>query len=86
MTESSGFSCHDVFRRLDDYLDRELSDAEMGQVAKHLDTCAQCAQEHRFEARVLDSIKAKLAKIQVPSLLLERINKVLDDERKKTGS
>ncbi len=85
MTEPHRFTCDDVFRRLDDYLDRELSEAEMRLVAEHLDTCAQCAQEHRFEARVLDSIKGKLGKIKAPDLLLKRISKVLDDERKNTG-
>ena len=43
------------------------------------------AQEHRFEARILDSIKGKLGKIKAPDLLLKRISKILDDERKNTG-
>lgn len=85
MTEPHRFTCDDVFRRLDDYLDRELSDAEMQLVAEHLDTCAQCAQEHRFEAGVLDSIKSKLRHLEAPDLLLKRLTKVLDEERKKTG-
>ncbi len=85
MTEPHRFTCDDVVRHLDDYLDRELSEAEMRLVAEHLDTCAQCAREHRFEARVLDSIRGKLGKIKVPDLLLKRISMVLDEERKKTG-
>jgi mycothiol system anti-sigma-R factor len=85
MTEPHRFTCDDVFRRLDDYLDRELSEAEMRLVAEHLDTCAQCAREQRFEARVLESIKDKLGKIKAPDLLLKRISKILDEERKKTG-
>ena len=85
MTESHRFTCDDVFRRLDDYLDRELSEAEMRLVAEHLDTCAQCAAEHRFEGRVLDSIKSKLGKIKVPDLLLKRVAKALDEERKKAS-
>ncbi len=82
MTEPHRFTCDDVFRRLDDYLDRELSDAEMRLVALHLDTCAQCAAEHRFESRVLDSIKGKLGQIKAPDLLLKRISKALDEARK----
>ncbi len=85
MTEPHRFTCDDVFRRLDDYLDRELSAAEMQLVAEHLDTCAQCAAEHRFEARVIDSIKAKLSQIKAPDLLLKRVAKALEQERNKTG-
>jgi anti-sigma factor (TIGR02949 family) len=83
MTEPHRFTCDDVFRRLDDYLDRELSEAEMRLVAEHLDTCAQCAAEHRFEARVLESIKGKLGKIKAPDLLLKRISKALDAARRQ---
>ena len=53
--------------------------------ADHLDTCVQCAQEQRLEVRVLDSIKAKLRQLEVPDLLLKRISKALEDERKRAG-
>lgn len=85
MTEPHRFTCDDVFRRLDDYLDRELSQEEMQLVADHLDTCVQCAQEHRFESRVLDSIKAKLRRLDAPDLLIKRVGKILEDERKRAG-
>src|SRR6266496_3515153 len=61
------YSCEEVFRRLNDYLDRELSPAEMALVQEHLDTCAQCAGEHAFEASVLRELKAKLRRIDVRS-------------------
>lgn len=77
------FTCEDVFRRLDDYLDRELSAEETQLVADHLETCAQCAQEQRFEARVLDSIKSKLRHLSAPDLLVKRVSKILEQERNR---
>ncbi|MSR03132.1 MAG: hypothetical protein EXR94_10420 [Gemmatimonadetes bacterium] len=53
--------------------------------ATHLDTCAVCAQEYRFEGRVLEIIRGKLGKIQVPDRLLQRVRHVLDEERRKPG-
>jgi mycothiol system anti-sigma-R factor len=78
------YSCEDVFLRLDDFLDRELSAVEMRLVREHLETCAQCASEHRFEARVLDDVRAKLNRIRAPQSLLDRIRGLIEQE--KAGS
>ena len=77
------YRCDEVFARLDDYLDRELTPAEMEQVHEHLEACAQCAQEHRFEAGVLEGIKAKLQHLQAPELLVHRVTKLLEAERER---
>lgn len=73
------FTCEDVFRRLDDFLDRELTAAEMALVEAHLASCAQCASEHRFERRVLDDMRAKLQRIKAPDSLLQRVRRVLEE-------
>lgn len=85
-TGESPLTCQEVFRRLDDYLDRELTEAEMTQVRDHLETCALCAREHRFEARVIDDVKAKLGRIKAPERLLQRVAKALEAERNLPGS
>jgi anti-sigma factor (TIGR02949 family) len=66
-------TCEEIFARLDDYLDRELSADEMRKVREHLDTCAACAGEYRFEAGVLDAVRAKFHRLSVPSDLMARI-------------
>jgi anti-sigma factor (TIGR02949 family) len=71
------YSCEDVFRRLDDYVDRELSLSEMHLVREHLAACAQCAAEYRFEARVLQDLRTKLRRIKVPEGLAEKVAKVI---------
>ena len=69
----SRLTCEEIFRRLDDYLDRELSAEEMRLVKEHLDTCAQCAREHSFDRRMLDTVREKVQRIEAPQDLKSRI-------------
>jgi len=78
-------TCEEVFSRLDDFLDRELSAEEIRLVEEHLATCAACAGEHRFETQVLDSVRAKLRRIAVPADLKASILRRLSDERGPTA-
>jgi len=73
MSHPSGLTCHEVFSRLDDYLDRNLSGEEIALVARHLDECLVCASEYRFEATVLEGLKARLRRIEMPPHLLSSI-------------
>lgn len=77
MKKPSRLTCEETFRRLDDYLDRSLGDGERAEVEDHLATCAVCAQEYRFEARVIADVKAKLGRVDVPVGLAERVAKRL---------
>ncbi len=43
-------NCRDCMKRLDPYLDRELTDAELVEVKRHLADCPPC--EDRFELQV----------------------------------
>jgi len=72
------FTCEEAFRRLDDYLDRELSPREMAMVREHLDTCAICAREFVFEARLLHDVRQKLQRVDIPPTLLSRILQQLE--------
>lgn len=73
MSQSPGLTCLEVFQRLDDYLDRNLSDNEIAQVARHLDDCVGCASEYRFEAAVLKGLKERLRRIEMPPHLYSSI-------------
>lgn len=81
MTQLSRFTCEDAFRRLNDYLDRELSAAEMRLVKAHLDTCVRCASEYHFESTVLNEVRRKLNRVDLPADLVSRINAALEAER-----
>jgi anti-sigma factor (TIGR02949 family) len=76
------FTCEEVFARLDDYLDRELTTEEMRLVQEHLATCAVCAGEYRFEAGVLEGIRDKLRRIAVPADLMARISARIASDKK----
>lgn len=81
MSTLDRYTCEQVFRLLDDYLDRELSPEEIDRVEAHLATCAQCASESRFERGMLEGLKAKIRQIDVPASLVETIETALRRER-----
>jgi anti-sigma factor (TIGR02949 family) len=81
MSQFTPYTCAEAFRRLDDYLDRELSAEEMAMVRAHLETCAVCAREFGYEASALGTIREKLQQIDLPEDLKARVAAVLAQER-----
>lgn len=73
--------CGETFRRLDDYVDRELSKDEAQAVLQHLEQCSCCAEEFEVERELLEMVKAKLRQIVAPPGLMDRIVARLDEER-----
>ena len=81
MTHLSRYTCEEAFRRIDDYLDRELSAEETVLVKEHLEICAGCAREFNFESSLLRGVRDKLRQIELPPSLEARILRVLDGDR-----
>lgn len=81
MTPLNRYTCEEAFRRLDDYLDRELSSEETVLVREHLEICAGCAREFNFEASILKGVRQKLRQIDLPESLQLRVLSVLEKER-----
>ena len=75
------YTCEETLRRLADYVDRELSEAEMRLVREHIETCAACAREYGFEAAVVDQVRTKLRRISAPAELVERLTMALAAQR-----
>jgi anti-sigma factor (TIGR02949 family) len=73
MSESVHPDCREALARLDDYVDRELTPAEQAEVEGHLRACVRCAPHFTFEQGVLDGIRHRLTRIQVPDTLLADI-------------
>jgi anti-sigma factor (TIGR02949 family) len=67
------YTCEDLIRRLDDYLDRRLTEEEIRLVLEHLSVCAICTMEYKFEAGVLEELKEKVRRIEAPKGLLAKI-------------
>ncbi len=74
MSRPDRLTCEEMFRRLDDYMDRELSADEAALVREHLETCAVCAAEYAFESSMLRSVRAKLSHISAPPDLMRKIS------------
>ena len=77
MSPLDRYGCEEVFRRMDEFLDRELLAHEAALVREHLETCAACASEFSFEESVLLTVKAKLRRVAVPAELRARIERSL---------
>lgn len=76
------YTCEAVFRRMNDYLDRELAPAEVEQVRSHLETCLACAGEYRFEELLLNDVRSKLRRVAIPRDFLARIEQRLATTRR----
>jgi anti-sigma factor (TIGR02949 family) len=72
------FTCEQVFQRLDDYLDRELTEQEIHLVREHLAVCEWCTKMYDFHGEVLDSLKQRLSRLPAPPSLLSRIHTALE--------
>jgi anti-sigma factor (TIGR02949 family) len=71
-------TCREAVARLDDYVDRELSETEMERVRQHLETCEACAGHFRVEEQLLRQVREKVRRIAVPAGLLQRIQERLE--------
>lgn len=71
------YTCEQVFRLLDDYVDRELGAEEVRRVEEHLATCVQCADEYEFEVTLLGGLKEKIRRMDVPESAVEKVRAAL---------
>jgi anti-sigma factor (TIGR02949 family) len=73
-------SCSEMVIRLDDFVDRTLSPAELELVEEHLLECVECARKFRFEASLMASLRTRLSRIAAPDALLGRIRQRLESD------
>lgn len=78
------FSCEETFRRLDDYVDRQLSPEDIRAIEDHLRLCDMCMREFVFEAGVLRGVREKLRRLAAPPDLLARISARISRAAEKT--
>lgn len=81
MPEPSAYTCREAFSKLDDFLDRALTADEMRRVREHLELCAVCASEFAFEESLLQHLREKVRRIDLPEDLLARVEAALDDPK-----
>jgi len=83
MAQIDRYTCEETIRRLDDYLDRELTPHEMQLVNEHLEICVMCASKYNFEARALERLRDKLSRIGVPADLMAKVSHALEQSKGK---
>ena len=80
MSELRRYTCDEVLRRLDDYVDRALGAHDIRRVEQHLADCVACAEASRFEASLIAGIRGRLRRIAVPPGLRAMIHTRLTTE------
>jgi len=70
-------TCDESLRKLSQYLDRELDDAAVRELARHLAECRQCFSLTEFERRLRAMVRRACRCDQVPPALLERLDEIL---------
>jgi len=69
----AGPQCKLAMDRLHQYVDRELSDAEMTQVKRHLDDCPPCAGHFDFQVAMKVLVYKKACPERAPADLVSRV-------------
>ncbi len=68
--------CQDTMGRLSMYLDRELSDEEVGQVKVHLQSCPPCEQVFDFQAELKRLVRKECCTDDAPARLRAWVRKL----------
>lgn len=67
----SHLDCDETAERLNLYLDRELSDADVTQVREHLSECPPCGRIFDFQAEVKRLVRKECCSDDAPARLRE---------------
>ena len=70
--DSSGYDCQKALERMAFFIDRELADADLAQIQKHIDECAPCLSSHDLE-RTVKALVARSCQERAPQELRARV-------------
>ena len=71
------YSCEEAIKRLDEYLDHEMTDGERAVVLKHLEICRPCLRRFTFEQTLVVSLRHKATLLCAPAALREKLHALL---------
>lgn len=71
------YSCEEAIKRLNEYLDHELSESERTVVLRHLEICKPCLKRFSFEQTLMVSIRAKLNILCTPAPLKDKLRDLI---------
>jgi mycothiol system anti-sigma-R factor len=68
-----GMSCERAYQEIYQYLDRELSEGELGIVRQHLDACPPCAHLFQFEGTIVRFVREQGVRETCPAAVAKTI-------------
>ena len=74
------YSCEEAVKRLNEYLDHEMTAEERVVVLKHLEICRPCFSRFRFEQTLVVSLRQKVSVLCIPPALREKLFFLLREE------
>ena len=74
------YSCEEAVKRLNEYLDHQLSDSERVVVMKHLEICRPCLRRFTFEQTLVISLRQKVSRLCAPTALRDKLHGLLRDK------
>ncbi len=74
------YSCEEAVKRLNEYLDHEMTTEERVVVLKHLEICRPCLARFSFEQTLVVSLRQKVSHLCIPATLREKLFLLLREE------
>ncbi len=70
--DSQGYDCAKALERMAFFIDRELADADLADIQRHIDECAPCLSTHDLEQTV-KALVARSCRERAPQELRARV-------------
>jgi len=74
------YSCEEAVKRLNEYLDHEMTPEERVVVLKHLEICRPCLKRFSFEQTLVISLRQKVTLLCIPPSLRDKLHGLLHDK------
>lgn len=71
------YSCEEAVKRLNEYLDHQLSPGEAMVVMRHLEICRPCLRRFTFEQTLVVSLRQKVNASAMPTALRDKLHLLL---------
>lgn len=71
------YSCEEAVKRLNEYLDHQLTEAEAIVVMRHLEICRPCLRRFTFEQTLVVSLRQKANASSMPPTLRHKLHLLL---------
>jgi anti-sigma factor (TIGR02949 family) len=71
------YSCEDAVKRLNEYLDHQLTEDERAVVMRHLEICRPCLRRFTFERTLIVSLRQKVSHLCAPPALRDKLHGLL---------